>query len=737
MKDDSKTNKQLIDELAELSSQNAAKNQSITDITLAGLAVEEARRYAENIVETVREPLLVLGEDLKVISANRNFYRTFKVTASETIGSFIYDLGNKQWDIPQLRKLLEEILPEKQAFDEFEVNHNFEDIGQKVMLLNARQIHRKDIGTKIILLAIEDITERKRLEDLLMESEERYRRLFETASDGILLLEKQEGKITHANPASENMLGYTKNESIGKNIQDIGVMLDMGDFATIMQTLNVSGIIHYNDVSIKTKSGQHIDTDIYLIDKAKLVQCNIRDITERKRTTEDIRKRDSRYKELVEHAEDGIFTITNQGQFLLANSKFCRMLGYTHEECLQLNILDTYPDDIRTYGMQRLIQLGRGETLRFERPVKQRDGKIVFVEANAWKNDDGNIQAIVRDITDRKQAETELKESKALIDAVVENVPLMIFLKESKDLRFVIFNRAGEELLGYDRKDLMGKNNLDLFPPEQAAHFMAKDREVLDGEVGMLDIPEEPILTAKKGQRLVHTRKVCIKGADGKTKYLLGISEDITERKQAEKELKETLESLRKAVSTTIQVMVAAVERRDPYTSGHQVRVGGLACAIASEMGLSLEKTEGLRLAASIHDIGKISVPSEILSKPSKLSDIEFSLIKEHAQHGYEILKDVESPWPLAEIVYQHHEKMDGSGYPRNLKGEEILLEVRILAVADVVEAMASHRPYRPGLGIDAALAEIERNRGIFYDNAVVDACLRLFREKGFELKEA
>jgi HD-GYP domain-containing protein (c-di-GMP phosphodiesterase class II) len=139
-------------------------------------------------------------------------------------------------------------------------------------------------------------------------------------------------------------------------------------------------------------------------------------------------------------------------------------------------------------------------------------------------------------------------------------------------------------------------------------------------------------------------------------------------------------------------------------------------------------------MAGSIHDIGKLTIPAEILSKPTKLTNIEFSLIKEHSRKGYEMLKDVESPWPLAEIVHQHHERMDGSGYPRNLKGDEILMEARIMAVADVVESMASHRPYRPAIGIEAALEEIEKNKGILYDDTVADACLRLFREKGFQL---
>jgi HD-GYP domain-containing protein (c-di-GMP phosphodiesterase class II) len=262
------------------------------------------------------------------------------------------------------------------------------------------------------------------------------------------------------------------------------------------------------------------------------------------------------------------------------------------------------------------------------------------------------------------------------------------------------------------------------------------DREVLHGK-GVVDIPEESLQTRNKGERTMHTRKVPLLDMKGEPEYLLGISEDITEQKRAEKQLQQTLESLRNAVGTTIQVISSTVEARDPYTSGHQIRSADLARAIAMEMGLPQDKIEGIRMAGSIHDIGKLSIPAEILAKPTKLSEIEFSLIKEHARKGYEMLKDVESPWPLAEIVYQHHERMDGSGYPRKLKGDEILIEARILNVADVVEAMASHRPYRAGLGIDAALNEIEKNRGIFYDTTVADACLKLFREKGFQLGRA
>ena len=193
---------------------------------------------------------------------------------------------------------------------------------------------------------------------------------------------------------------------------------------------------------------------------------------------------------------------------------------------------------------------------------------------------------------------------------------------------------------------------------------------------------------------------------------------------------------LRQSLEQSIQTIAATVEARDPYTAGHQRRVGELATAIAQEMGLPEDQINGIHLAAIIHDLGKIHVPAEILSKPGKLTDIEFMLIKQHPQDGYDILKDVKFPWPIADMILQHHERLDGSGYPQGLKGDQILLESRILAVADVVEAMSSHRPYRAALGIEPALDEIRRGRGSLYDPAVVDACLKLFEEKRFTFSD-
>ena len=207
---------------------------------------------------------------------------------------------------------------------------------------------------------------------------------------------------------------------------------------------------------------------------------------------------------------------------------------------------------------------------------------------------------------------------------------------------------------------------------------------------------------------------------------------DITEYERLTKENLEASIRYKDVLTDAIAAIAATLEQRDPYTAGHQRRVAELAVAIGREMGLDDDKVEGLYFGGLIHDIGKIAVPTEILGKPGRLNDIEFGLIKTHSEAGFEIIKDIDFPWPVAEMVLQHHERMDGSGYPLGLKGEQILLEARILAVADVVEAMSVNRPYRAGLGMQAALDEITRERGNLLDALAVDACLRIIREMGF-----
>ena len=335
-----------------------------------------------------------------------------------------------------------------------------------------------------------------------------------------------------------------------------------------------------------------------------------------------------------------------------------------------------------------------------------------------------------RELADRKKAEEAVRKSEENYRLLFESAGQGILISKGETLQLA--NAALAEISGYPREIITTRPFTSFIHPHDRAMVLDRHLRRLKGETPETDYQFRIVASNGTEKWLqINSRIISWDGGPASLSFIT----DVTENKRAEEELQRTLENLRKSFATTIQVMVAAVESRDPYTAGHQIRSANLARCIATEMGLPKEKIEGIRMAGSIHDIGKLSIPAEILSKPTKLTNIEFSLIEEHSRKGYEMLKDVESPWPLAEIIYQHHERMDGSGYPRNLKGDDILMEARIMAVSDVVESMASHRPYRPTLGIEAALEEIQKNKGILYDNTVADACLRLFREKGFHLE--
>jgi PAS domain S-box-containing protein/putative nucleotidyltransferase with HDIG domain len=350
------------------------------------------------------------------------------------------------------------------------------------------------------------------------------------------------------------------------------------------------------------------------------------------------------------------------------------------------------------------------------------------------------VAILFNDITDRKQVVEALKESESKYRLLADNVNDVIFVLDM-NLNYTYVSPSIEILRGYEPEEVLKSPSIETLTPSSWDLAVRTLSEVMDleksehREINISRTLELEMIRKDETTVWTEVKFSFIRDKDQRPVGILGLTRDITERKRAEEQLQRTIGSLRKAIGSTIQVMVSAVEIRDPYTAGHQLRVAGLASAIATEIGLPQDRIDGIRMAGPIHDIGKLSVPVEILSKPKKLTEIEFSLIKEHSQKGYEMLKDVDSPWPLAQIVYQHHERMDGSGYPRNLKGDEILMEARIMAIADVVESMASHRPYRPALGLNAALEEIEINKGTLYDADVVDACLRLFREKGFQLE--
>ena len=362
---------------------------------------------------------------------------------------------------------------------------------------------------------------------------------------------------------------------------------------------------------------------------------------------------------------------------------------------------------------------------------KKGNVKNIFLKIGMIPDTKKSIASFI-DITERKQAEENVKNIKNELQMILDSVPAIIFYKDTEG-RIIRANKTLADSLKMSVKDIVGKTTVELFPREQAENMRKDDQEVIISGKPKKDIIQP--YDTPEGTRWVITDKMPYKDKEGKITGIISLSKDITVQRKSEQKLKQYYQRLKKAMDATIDTMSNIIEAKDPYTAGHQRRVCQLAIRIAQELNLPKDKIEGIRIASLIHDVGKIGLPTEILSKPTKLTEIEFSLIKNHSQTGYDILKSIDFSLPIANIVLQHHERMNGTGYPNNLKGDKILLEARILGVVDVVEAMSSHRPYRPALGIDAALEEISKNKGTLYDPEVVDICIKLIRENDFNFE--
>jgi PAS domain S-box-containing protein/putative nucleotidyltransferase with HDIG domain len=338
------------------------------------------------------------------------------------------------------------------------------------------------------------------------------------------------------------------------------------------------------------------------------------------------------------------------------------------------------------------------------------------------------LAEIIETAISKKKTEKALHDSEYKYSAIFENTGTVTMIVED-DSTISLVNSEFERFSGWTRQEVEGKKSWTEFATDESIGKFKKYWHMR--KFASKDNPES--YEYKFCDRWGNIKDIFITMdiIPGTNRSVASLS-DITERKRMEKELKETALKYKNSLEGTVKAMAAVVETRDPYTAGHQRRVAQLACKIAENIGLSEEQINGLRVAGIIHDIGKIRVPSEILTCPSSLSEAEFKIIQLHPVIGYEILKTIDFPWPVAKIVQQHHERLNGSGYPFGLSDKEILLEAKILAVADVVEAMASDRPYRPSPGIDKALEEISTNRSILYDVDIVETCLQLFNEKLF-----
>jgi PAS domain S-box-containing protein/putative nucleotidyltransferase with HDIG domain len=442
-------------------------------------------------------------------------------------------------------------------------------------------------------------------------------------------------------------------------------------------------------------------------------------------------------KENFRHSLDnsplGVRIVTADGDLIYTNQEMLNIYGYDSIEDLRTTPHEKRytPESLAEYQIRKAKRL-RGEYVpsRYEISIVRKDGRIrdleVFRKQVLW-NGELQYQSLYSDITRRKQAEKNLRDSEERYRDVVENAHESIVITQG--MKVVFANRAAADNTGYSIESLKTGLFTNLIHPDDIKLVSDYHLKRLNGE----DVPS------------VYSFRIICK--DGTIKWVelsatiiqwekepatLNFLKDITERKLLDEERNENYKKTRETLDATVNSIAMIVETRDPYTTGHQLRVSHLARDIAIQMGLSGDEREFITTAAIIHDIGKLSIPSEILSKPTKLTALEFELIKTHSQSGYNILKDIKFPWPVATVILQHHERINGTGYPHKLKGDEILLESRIVSVADVVEAISSHRPYRPTLGINFALDEITKNRGILYDANVVDYCIKLLNDKTY-----
>ena len=698
-----------------------------------GESASEAARYARSLIETSINPLVGTDPQGKITDVNAAAVEATGIPRDQLIGT---DFADRFREPEEARAAFKRVL-EEGLLSEYPLALRHVSGRLSPVEYNAT-VYRDESGElQAVFAAARDTAEAQ-------EARRQVARLalIAASSQYAVFSRDLDGMITSWNAAAEALYGYAAAEAIGRDGTILIPPGREGETQEIIKRMLRGDSGFGFETQRLRKDGSLLDVAFTLspirdaAGEITALSITDHDISRRVRAERELRESEEKFAAAF-HASPDLMAISrlSDGTLLEVNEGFTQLLGYARAEVIGKTTaeLAIRAESGGRGGLVAALE-GPGQTSELETTLRRKDGSLITGLASAGTfelHGETCVLSVFHDVSERKQAEEALQGSEAHLRTLIDTLPDLVWLKDPEGV-YLSCNRRFESFFGAALKDIIGKTDYDFTDAEQADSFRQRDAAAMAAAAPTVN--EEEIVFAEDGHsEILETIKTPVLASDGRLIGILGVGRDITERRRAEDEVLRHAEQLQRTVEGAVLAMSRMVESRDPYTAGHERRVGELATAIGAEMGMAGTQLDALRLAGTIHDIGKIAVPAEILSKPGRLSAIEFSLIQAHPTTGFEILADVDFGSPVAEMVLQHHERLDGSGYPRGLNGAGILPEARILAVADVVEAMSSHRPYRPALGMEAALVEVRAHAGIKFDADVVAVCVRLMEERDFK----
>ena len=702
---------------AELDKLTATLNEQET----SSRRVERARQAWAQTVDALAQPIFMHDQNGCIVRANRAYADRAGVPVTNLIGK-VY------WKLFPARDSAFVVDESGNGHTEFE----FSTSPDEVFLVRSVGA-AAGLPASWRLYIFQDITALKRAEAAIRVSAQYARSIVDSSLATIVAVDRDR-RIVEFNPAAERAFGYQREEVLGKSIN---LLYDDPKAAEMVRRIAFERDGLAGEIVNRRKNGELFTS---LLSAAILRDADGKtlgivgtsmNISERKQAEEKLRAALTELELIFDNAAAGI-AFARERVIQRVNRRFAEMFGYDSADLVGKNTGILYPtrEDYENLGREAYPELAKGGIYQTDVQFRRKDGSLfrVHLTGRAVSREKGGTDSIwvFEDITERRVAEERLQRREAYYRALVENSSDVIVVVNAEGA--IKYESPGmERVLGYRAAERIGHSSFELVHSDDLPGVEQAYQRILGGETRHVRV--EFRMRHRDGSwRIVEAMGSGVFESGGEKIGIVNLR-DVSDRRRSEQRVLESMEGALIAIAT-------AAESRDPYKAGHGKRVADLAAAIGREVGLPEERVRGIRLAAVLHDIGKIQIPAEILMKLARLSEIELAIIRTHCQAGHEILKNLDFPWPIAQIVLQHHEMLDGSGYPLKLKGDDILFEARIVTVANVVEAMTSHRAFVPAAGIDTALQEIMRFRGVKFDSQVVDACVGLFREKGYRLSQ-